>query len=132
MSNLQKSTFAMYLKVSGVFWYFPLFGIFVVAQKISIAAVVWLLVFSVFPLAYSFFGYLQAEQVASKLSVSKSPAFVMSCLSLLGGGALQGLVLALYSGEVGAIIFMVTFTALFGLLPSLFVSAMFIGLCENA
>lgn len=132
MSNLKKFTFAIYLKVSGLFWYLPLVGIFVVAQQVSITAFIWLFIFSVFPLAYAFFGYLQAEHIAAKLEASKSFAFIMSCLSLLGGGAIQGIILALYSGDVDAIIFTVGFTGLFGLLPSLFVAVLFIGLCENA
>jgi hypothetical protein len=131
MSNHQKATFGIYLKTSGIFWYVPLIAIFITARDMSLGAIGWLLIFSIFPAAYAWLGYLQAEKVALEIATSKFAAFRMSFLSLLGGAALQGLVLAPFSGGVGVIGFTVTLILLFGFLPALFVAALFIGLCEN-
>lgn len=98
----------------------------------SLGAICWFLVLSIFPAAYAWFGYLQADKVVLEIVTSKFAAFRMSLLSLLGGAVLQGLVLAPFSGGVGVIGFMVTLILLFGFLPALFVAALFIGLCENS
>lgn len=131
MSKHQKSTFGIYLKTSGLFWYFPLIAIFLIAGDISLGVIGWFLIFSIFPAAYSWLGYLQAERVALEIDTSKFAAFRMSLLSLVGGAVLQGLVLAPFSGGVGGIGFVVAIILLFGCLPALFVAALFIGLCEN-
>ena len=132
MSNHQKATFGIYLKTSGLFWYLPLVAIFLAGGDMSLGAIGWFLVLSIFPAAYAWLGCLQADKVVLEIVTSKSAAFRMSLLSLLGGAVLQGLVLAPFSAGVGAIGFMVTLILLFGFLPALFVAVLFIGLCENS
>lgn len=103
-----------------------------IAGDISLGAIGWFLIFSIFPVAYAWIGCLQADKVASEIVMSKFAAFRMSLSSLLGGAILQGLVLALFSGGVAEIGFMVTIIMVFGFLPALFVAALFIGLCEKS
>ena len=121
--------FGIYLITSGFFWYLPILIIFWPSGDISLGVIGGFLKLSIFPVAYAWLGYLQAEQVVSEIVSSKFAAVRMSLLSLLGGAIFQSLVIV--SLPNSPVLFLVVPIILFfGFLPALFAAGLFVALCE--